>query len=121
MRCLAAFLLGLLVVGPAWAQTNSTSGHVFGSSDCPMPVICPGEIGATSSSEILADANMCINQIFGYSSDDGFFTEGLDSNNCLTAIPNVLPKGVGARLAPQCCLTQLSNGKCVVHCSLVSP
>jgi len=95
------------------------AGHAFGSANCPQHISCPGAIGEESN--YIAVANACITQFFGYRSDAGFFVDymGLDGNACLTPIPGVLPKGVGAQMAPTCCVL-VQDEQCFVHCDLVT-
>jgi hypothetical protein len=113
-----------LVTAPAVAQQGSSSngaGHSFGSTSCPQRVQCPNG-GDLSSADLVANANSCITRYFGYTSSSGFFDEGagLDNNNCLSALPNILPKGVGQQLSPVCCILQLPDSTCTFHCDLIT-
>ena len=120
MRLAPLAALGLiLVTSPVWAQ--ATGKAVFSSYTCSQPVPCGDVEGATSEQWAQA-GNACIARGFGYNNPDGFIDEtaGLNSSNCLTAKPGALPKGMGAQLAPQCCVIQLSANRCGIHCDIVT-
>jgi len=127
MRLLsAAIILCSFISATALAQTMPAPGmqnnsRSFGGTTCRQQVVCKTTVDA---SEMISIANNCINKNFGYPIGDGFFDEyaGLDKNNCLTAKPNVLPKGVGLQLSPICCVVQPNSSvdTCYVHCDLVS-
>jgi hypothetical protein len=125
MRFLATAILGLvLAAAPVMAQESSGNaiGHVFGSANCKPRYQC-SDVSTMSFSDLNNDANACVLNFFGYSQPDGLFedTGSLDQNNCMTAKPNVIPKGMGARLSPQCCIIQQDNGAtCGFHCNLVT-
>lgn len=126
----AALVLGMtLLAAPAFAAMagqNSPGAtpptappHNFGRIVCPQHVPCPPDSG-TSNSTYTSNANACITQYFGYSSPSGFFQEsyGPDSKGCLTSKADTLPKGMGAQLTPQCCVTTLSDNSCTFRCEL---
>ena len=128
MRFLILAVLGFtLAAVPAMGQTNSGNngsgetggaGHVFGSANCPQHISCSEFL---SSSDLTANANSCVAEYFGYSSPDGLFEDAdLDANNCLTAKPNVIPKGMGSQLSPRCCMAQLQDNVCTFRCDLVT-
>lgn len=126
MRLFVVAILGLALSTPALAQTDNTAtsstgiGHAFGSANCPTRVVCPQD-GNVATRQLLAIGNACITQYFGYSSANGFFEDmGTNSNNCLTSIPDTIPKGVGAQLAPLCCIIKMPDSSCLLHCDLVT-
>lgn len=114
----------VLIAAPVMAQQpNNGGGHVFGSANCKPRYQC-SDVGNISFDTLIADANECMMAYFGYNQPDGMFqdTGSLDANNCLTAKPNVISKGMGAQLSPQCCvISQDSNGDiCNLRCDLVT-
>jgi len=120
IAALGIALLEFTLAGAAMAQGNGV-GHAFGSANCSPPVSCPYDANYMSSDSLVANANACITRYFGYTNSSGFFEEsGLDGNNCLTALPNILPKGVGQRLSPRCCVMQYPDNSCAFHCELIT-
>ena len=120
MRFLIAFVLMFALAIPAWAQGGGTQ-YNFGRVVCPQPVSCPDDYkNPVSASDLASRASACITQSFGYVNQNGFFDDsaGLDSNDCLTTIPNVLPKGMGSRLVPSCCVIKKEAGGCAFQCEL---
>jgi hypothetical protein len=120
MRVAYILLIALFLATPALAAQPAPGDaqHIFGSVTCPNRVPCP-DTGETADASV---ANACIAQYFGYTSASGFFdTSGLNGNNCLTPLPNVLPKGVGNQLSPICCVIKLpQDGTCAFHCDLAT-
>jgi hypothetical protein len=127
MRSLVIALGVLLIALPASAQNNPGAVRSYGSVTCRQSFSC--QVTSDIMTAIYPLANSCVNQYFGYPIGDGFFDEsaGLDSNNCLVAKPNVLPKGIGSQLSPLCCVAPMqgssgnsANDACQIHCSLMS-
>jgi hypothetical protein len=137
MRFAVIAIVLLLLAGPAAAQRGSSPmppnptdnngepappspPRVFGSANCSPHFQC-SDASSMGASGLASNADKCIASFFGYSSPDSFFdTSGLDSNNCLTAKPNVIPKGMGAQLSPRCCIAVQNDGACAFHCDLVT-
>lgn len=120
MRFLIAVILGLGLVASASVAKADTRGHNFGSATCPIRVPCP-DSGNLSSSDLVADADSCIKQYFGYTSSSGFFDEsyGLDSNNCLSLKQGAaISKGTGTQLIPECCVVKAADQSCVISCDI---
>jgi len=104
---------------PAAAQS---AGRSFGSVTCSQHVPCPG-YGSSGNIQGLANAaNFCVSHDLGVNSISNFFdpSAGLNEDACLTAIPGVIPKGMGAQLSPLCCIVKLTSSVCVFRCSLVT-
>jgi len=122
MRLWTIAILGVaLIAGPAMAQQNGQQGggRSYGSANCRPPVPCD----STDVSALVANANACISDHFGYPTPaSGFFDEnqGLDGDNCLAELPDVLPRGIGGQLTPSCCIIQAGDNLCNFHCNLYS-
>ncbi len=112
----AALIASLLMSSSVKAQNNSATGHNYGGITCPQHVSCSDDF-----SRVESFANACITQYFGFTNSDGFFESalGLDSNNCLVTKENVLPKYATTRTTPHCCVSQIQDDECAVHCDLV--
>lgn len=131
MRYAALLFLIALIASPAWAQDDASSdtgtsstgvGHSFANTTCSQHVPCPDSETPYTSSQLIANANSCITQFFALHSQSGFFdeTQGLGADNCLTALPNVIPKGMGSQMAPYCCLVKLPDNSCTFRCDMVT-
>ncbi|MBV8059907.1 MAG: hypothetical protein JO126_07720 [Alphaproteobacteria bacterium] len=114
---IAAF--GLLVCTPALADDPPKS-HNFGRAMCSEHFACPQDAYLPPPA-LLAAANKCITQNFGYTSPDGFFEDFTtpDLNSCLEGRTDAIPKGIGSQLAPTCCIVPATDGRgCVLQCEL---
>jgi hypothetical protein len=122
MRFYIMLVLGLLLAAPTLAAENN--GHNFGGVTCLKPVTCPdSSYGLIDTSSLASNASQCITQFFGFTAADGFFNEslGLDTNNCLTTKPNILPTLASSKTTPRCCIVKLPDNKsCAFHCDLIS-
>lgn len=124
MRFVSLAVLGLIVLaGPAWGQQSNGTIHNFGSSTCRPRVPCPDSSTYISSTDLNTVASACVTESFGYpNTGSGFFSETtpLNSKDCLTAKPDILPKGMGSQLFPACCIIKLPDNTCSFHCELLS-
>jgi hypothetical protein len=128
MRFLSLILLGLVLAAPAWAQENTATptgdsiGHVFGSTTCSQRFSCSNASMSAAAPALATMASACIRQFYGYGNTPQFFdnTSGLDGNNCLTPLPNIIPNSAGHSLAAHCCVTTLNGDVCAFNCGLMS-
>ena len=111
-----------VVMGFVFAASFVTqaAAHNYAMATCVQHFVC-ADANSAAIATLVAGANACVTQNFGYTSATGFFdpSAGLDSNNCLVPLPDVLPKGAGTPLIPACCARVLPNGSdCVFDCAL---
>lgn len=120
MRLLTIAALGFsLIAAPAMAQQangqESSNHKVFASVTCPQQFPCPGDT-QLSSSDISSIANSCVTLGFNAKNNVTYFddTSSLDANNCLSLSTSIQT----SKIQPRCCVRQLQDNSCVLHCDL---
>ncbi|MDR3451116.1 MAG: hypothetical protein P4M15_15460 [Alphaproteobacteria bacterium] len=119
MRFAAFALMGIglsLAALPAHAEG---SGFVFNGFFCPQQVACnPGDPSFPATHDLISMVSACVVQNLSVRPGGTYFNEiaGLNSNGCLTAESENFPVVAGTRSVPICCVTQIPEGGCAVHC-----
>lgn len=117
MRTSPVIILSLFLAATPFTAHAGNTGALFGTYTCPQALPCDGY--ALSSNQWAAIGAICAKKAFGYGMPNLFDeAAGLDDDNCLTAIPESIPKENLTRLIPRCCSVQKQDGNCYMYCEL---
>ncbi len=114
----------ILLAATLFAGSVQASDYepIFGRATCGAAFSCmAGMKNGLDINKVIATANSCVSQNFGFVSSSSLFLDemGLNGSNCLTAKPPVAKSERGRTMTPRCCIVPAKvSGTCQVSCEL---